>query len=202
MHRQQHRCGRSPGRCAQRRRSGVTVCPQAGGSSSGSTSIRRSRTVWTSRSLLELSTQRPEQASLRPLEATVAPAAGDTEPADHQAARHAQPRAFRREGKKAAAQAAAMRHAIAQVMAKSKREIPHYYLATSVDLEASMSWLQHTNAERPVTDRILPGRSAAQSIRAGDRRGTGDERLLRRWRVSARSSMSTSVWRFRCARAG
>lgn len=57
---------------------------------------------------------------------------------------------------KAARQAAAMRHAIAQVMARSKREIPHYYLGTTIDMETALAWLAHYNAERPVAERVLP----------------------------------------------
>ncbi|HEX2851271.1 MAG TPA: dihydrolipoamide acetyltransferase family protein [Acidimicrobiales bacterium] len=51
---------------------------------------------------------------------------------------------------------ASMRHAIAQVMARSKREIPHYYLSHAVDLSRAMEWLDATNAARTVADRILP----------------------------------------------
>lgn len=50
---------------------------------------------------------------------------------------------------------AAMRQTIAAAMARSKREIPHYYLATEVPLEKATEWLARTNAERPVTSRIL-----------------------------------------------
>jgi pyruvate dehydrogenase E2 component (dihydrolipoamide acetyltransferase) len=41
-------------------------------------------------------------------------------------------------------------------MARSKREIPHYYLATSVDLGSTMTWLTGANLRRPVADRLLP----------------------------------------------
>lgn len=49
----------------------------------------------------------------------------------------------------------AMRQTIAAAMARSKREIPHYYLATDVPLEKATEWLTRANAERPVTARIL-----------------------------------------------
>ncbi len=49
-----------------------------------------------------------------------------------------------------------MRRAIAGLMARSNREIPHYYVATDVDLEAALTWLARTNEDRPVTDRLLP----------------------------------------------
>jgi pyruvate dehydrogenase E2 component (dihydrolipoamide acetyltransferase) len=50
-----------------------------------------------------------------------------------------------------------MREAIAAAMARAKREIPHYYLATTIDLATSLTWLEARNRERPVTDRLLPG---------------------------------------------
>jgi pyruvate dehydrogenase E2 component (dihydrolipoamide acetyltransferase) len=49
-----------------------------------------------------------------------------------------------------------MRNAIADLMARSKREVPHYYLATTVDLAAATAWLTAENARRPVTERLLP----------------------------------------------
>ncbi|HSL24959.1 MAG TPA: dihydrolipoamide acetyltransferase family protein [Acidimicrobiia bacterium] len=50
----------------------------------------------------------------------------------------------------------AMRRAIARSMAHSKREIPHYYLATRIDLGKAMRWLEEYNGQRSVTARILP----------------------------------------------
>ena len=50
----------------------------------------------------------------------------------------------------------AMRRAIAAAVSRSKREIPHYYLETDVDLTAALGWLERRNAERPVADRVLP----------------------------------------------
>jgi len=52
-------------------------------------------------------------------------------------------------------QAAAMRRAIAAAMARSNREIPHYYLATAIDMSRTLAWLEAENRKRPVTDRIL-----------------------------------------------
>jgi pyruvate dehydrogenase E2 component (dihydrolipoyllysine-residue acetyltransferase) len=51
---------------------------------------------------------------------------------------------------------AAMRQAIAAAMARSKREIPHYYLTQTVDVRRALSWLEATNRERPPTERLLP----------------------------------------------
>jgi pyruvate dehydrogenase E2 component (dihydrolipoamide acetyltransferase) len=51
--------------------------------------------------------------------------------------------------------ALAMRAAIAAAMARSKREIPHYYLATDIPLARATQWLAERNAGRPVTERVL-----------------------------------------------
>lgn len=50
---------------------------------------------------------------------------------------------------------AAMRKAIAAAMARSKREIPHYYLGTHIDMSQTMAWLTEENLRRPVTERLL-----------------------------------------------
>ncbi len=50
---------------------------------------------------------------------------------------------------------AAMRKVIAAAMARSKREIPHYYLGTHIDMSKAMAWLQAENLKRPVTERLL-----------------------------------------------
>jgi pyruvate dehydrogenase E2 component (dihydrolipoamide acetyltransferase) len=50
-----------------------------------------------------------------------------------------------------------MRKAIAAAMARSKREIPHYYLGTTIDLTRSLEWLETENAKRSIKDRILYG---------------------------------------------
>ncbi len=51
---------------------------------------------------------------------------------------------------------AEMRKAIASAMARSKREIPHYYLSTTIDMGAALEWLDGANAARPPTERVLP----------------------------------------------
>lgn len=48
-----------------------------------------------------------------------------------------------------------MRRAIASLMTRSKKEIPHYYLSTRVDLSAAASWLESANLERPVSERLV-----------------------------------------------
>jgi pyruvate dehydrogenase E2 component (dihydrolipoamide acetyltransferase) len=51
---------------------------------------------------------------------------------------------------------AAMRRAIATAMARSNREIPHYYLATRIDMSHTLLWLAAENKQRSIKERILP----------------------------------------------
>ncbi|HXY94300.1 MAG TPA: 2-oxo acid dehydrogenase subunit E2, partial [Acidimicrobiia bacterium] len=50
---------------------------------------------------------------------------------------------------------AATRSAIARLMARSKREIPHYYLTDDIDFSAAQALLTARNEARPVTERLL-----------------------------------------------
>ena len=52
---------------------------------------------------------------------------------------------------------ARMRQAIAAAVTRSKREIPHFYLSTTIDLHRATTWLAEQNATRPVADRLLAG---------------------------------------------
>jgi pyruvate dehydrogenase E2 component (dihydrolipoamide acetyltransferase) len=52
---------------------------------------------------------------------------------------------------------AAMRRAIGAAMSRSKREIPHYYLAHTVDLGVATEWLAVYNAERTPDTRLVAG---------------------------------------------
>ncbi len=54
------------------------------------------------------------------------------------------------------ARQAAMRAAIAALMARSKREIPHYYLATDIDMSRALAWIADENSKRTVAERIIP----------------------------------------------
>ncbi|MGE5700799.1 MAG: dihydrolipoamide acetyltransferase family protein [Arthrospira platensis] len=51
---------------------------------------------------------------------------------------------------------AAMREAIGALMARSKREIPHYYLECQIDMSRALEWLGEENLKRPVSERLLP----------------------------------------------
>lgn len=84
--------------------------------------------------------------------ATPARTAGEREPAPApqpaaaKAAAPAQPEDARQ----------ALRRAIGAAMSRAKREIPHYYLTTTIDLGAMTAWLARYNLERSVGDRVLP----------------------------------------------
>jgi pyruvate dehydrogenase E2 component (dihydrolipoamide acetyltransferase) len=82
----------------------------------------------------------------------------------------AAPEAPRTGEAKAADKNEAMRLAIAKLMAKAKREIPHYYLAHQVDLSRALHWLEEENLARPVSERVLPAvlllKAAALATRA------------------------------------
>ncbi|WP_089718334.1 dihydrolipoamide acetyltransferase family protein [Candidatus Entotheonella palauensis] len=49
-----------------------------------------------------------------------------------------------------------MRRAIAAAMARSNREIPHYYLETRIDMSGALCWLETQNQQRSIKDRLLP----------------------------------------------
>lgn len=48
-----------------------------------------------------------------------------------------------------------MRQAIAAAMARSKREIPHYYVETQIDVSELQSFVARANLTRPVAERLL-----------------------------------------------
>lgn len=64
----------------------------------------------------------------------------------------------------------AMRTAIAAAMARSKREIPHYYLEHHVDVTACEHWLAEQNASRPPDHRLLMGALAIKAVALAARR--------------------------------
>jgi pyruvate dehydrogenase E2 component (dihydrolipoamide acetyltransferase) len=60
--------------------------------------------------------------------------------------------------------ASPVRDAIAAAMARSKREIPHYYLAHTISMKRALAWLAETNAKRPIQERILPGAMLLRAV--------------------------------------
>jgi pyruvate dehydrogenase E2 component (dihydrolipoamide acetyltransferase) len=59
---------------------------------------------------------------------------------------------------------ARIRQAIAAAMSRSKREIPHYYLSTTIDMHCALEWLSATNEKRPVAERILYGAMILKAV--------------------------------------
>jgi pyruvate dehydrogenase E2 component (dihydrolipoamide acetyltransferase) len=49
-----------------------------------------------------------------------------------------------------------IRRAIAAAMARSNREIPHYYLETHIDMQQALRWLEAENQKRSIKERLLP----------------------------------------------
>jgi pyruvate dehydrogenase E2 component (dihydrolipoamide acetyltransferase) len=59
-----------------------------------------------------------------------------------------------------------MRKAIAAAMSRSKREIPHYYLAETIPMKNALAWLQQRNAGLPITERILTAALLLKAVAA------------------------------------
>ena len=59
---------------------------------------------------------------------------------------------------------ASRRQAIARLMSRSAREIPHYYVATRIPLHAAMSWLADHNASASLEDRLLPAAMLLEAV--------------------------------------
>ncbi|HMN91808.1 MAG TPA: dihydrolipoamide acetyltransferase family protein [Hydrogenophaga sp.] len=62
---------------------------------------------------------------------------------------------------------AQMRQAIATAMARSKREIPHYYLDETIDVGSALSWIEAYNRERPPAERLLPAVLLLKAVAVG-----------------------------------
>jgi pyruvate dehydrogenase E2 component (dihydrolipoamide acetyltransferase) len=84
-------------------------------------------------------------------EADVRHAAPAGQPAPVPAAAAAVPAA-----RSAAERNQSMRQAIARLMARSKREIPHYYVSNTADMTRARSWLHDRNRELEVSQRLVP----------------------------------------------
>ncbi|GAA1804876.1 pyruvate dehydrogenase complex dihydrolipoamide acetyltransferase [Luedemannella flava] len=62
---------------------------------------------------------------------------------------------------------AAMRQTIAALMARSKREIPHYYLTETIDLAALVDHLRARNCDLPVPERLIPAAALLKAAARG-----------------------------------
>jgi len=49
-----------------------------------------------------------------------------------------------------------MRQAIGRLMARSKREIPHYYVGNTADMTRALEWMRERNRELEVSERLVP----------------------------------------------
>lgn len=56
------------------------------------------------------------------------------------------------------------RAAIAALMSRANRDIPHYYLSTTIDLAVAMAWMRDRNASRPVAERLVPAALLLKSV--------------------------------------
>lgn len=82
--------------------------------------------------------------------------AGPAEAAPAEAAPAEAPPAEAPPADPAGAGADAMRQSIAALMTVSNRDIPHYYLTTTVDLSAVTEWMRRRNRELPHQQRLVP----------------------------------------------
>jgi len=62
---------------------------------------------------------------------------------------------------------ARFRQAIGAAMARSKREVPHYYLSTTIDMQPALAWLAEENLKQSVTDRLLYGVLLIKAVALG-----------------------------------
>lgn len=73
----------------------------------------------------------------------------------------------------AAERTQSMRQAIARLMARSKREIPHYYVSNTVDMTSALSWLRERNRELDVSERLVPAALLLKAAALAARRVPG-----------------------------
>jgi pyruvate dehydrogenase E2 component (dihydrolipoamide acetyltransferase) len=62
---------------------------------------------------------------------------------------------------------ARMRQTIAAAMARAKRDIPHFYLGTTIDMQRATTWLAEQNLRRPITERLLAGALLVKAVALG-----------------------------------
>jgi pyruvate dehydrogenase E2 component (dihydrolipoamide acetyltransferase) len=78
-------------------------------------------------------------------------------------------------------------------MARSKREIPHYYLEHQVDVTACEQWLAEQNASRPPDNRLLMGALAIKAVALAVRRFPGFNGFYRDNRFEAAQAVHVGV---------
>jgi pyruvate dehydrogenase E2 component (dihydrolipoamide acetyltransferase) len=87
----------------------------------------------------------------------------------------------------------AMRVAIAAAMARSKREIPHYYLRHDIDITPSEEWLARANASREPQRRLLMGALTLKAVGIAARRFPAFNGFYREGRFEASPGVHTGV---------
>ncbi|MFJ5708407.1 2-oxo acid dehydrogenase subunit E2 [Streptomyces sp. NPDC093105] len=65
---------------------------------------------------------------------------------------------------------AAARVATARLMSRSKREIPHFYLSTTVDMAAALDWMHARNRDLPLSARLVPAALMLKAVALAARR--------------------------------
>lgn len=65
---------------------------------------------------------------------------------------------------------AQMQQSIGAAMSRSKRQIPHYYLADEIVMDTALAWLTRRNAQRPITERLLPAVLQLKAVALAARR--------------------------------
>jgi pyruvate dehydrogenase E2 component (dihydrolipoamide acetyltransferase) len=86
-----------------------------------------------------------------------------------------------------------MREAIAAAMSRSKREIPHYYLSTTVDVTTATEWLATHNASVPIAERLLFAALLLKAIASTCRELPGFSGFYREGRFEAAPAVHVGV---------
>jgi pyruvate dehydrogenase E2 component (dihydrolipoamide acetyltransferase) len=87
----------------------------------------------------------------------------------------------------------AMRVAISAAMARSKREIPHYYVEHQFDVTACEQWLAQTNATLPPENRLLFGALAIKAVASAANRFPAFNGFYRDNKFEAAPAVHTGV---------
>lgn len=67
----------------------------------------------------------------------------------------------------------AARTATARLMSRSKREIPHFYLSTTVDMAAALDWMHARNRELTLSAHLVPAALMLKAVAVAARRVPG-----------------------------
>ncbi|WP_329461679.1 E3 binding domain-containing protein [Streptomyces sp. NBC_01431] len=90
---------------------------------------------------------------------------------------------------------AGVRRAISGLMSRPNRDIPHYYLSTTVDLAAAMDWLHEHNRRSPIGERLLP---AALLLKAAALAARDVPELNGSWTEDTSRPARAYIWAWPC----